>query len=74
MRELAGIGVDSFGLKARLYDFFMALPEVLGLRRLRQDALCGLRGRVLEVGVGIGKNLPLYPPTVDAQEGGTMGS
>src|SRR5918994_6063832 len=64
MRELERIGVDSFGLKARLYDFFMALPEALGLRRLRRDALCGLRGRVLEVGVGTGKNLPLYPSTV----------
>jgi SAM-dependent methyltransferase len=69
MRELARIGVDSFGLKARLYDFFMALPEALGLRRLLRDALCGLRGRVLEVGVGIGKNLPLYPPTVECVVG-----
>jgi ubiquinone/menaquinone biosynthesis C-methylase UbiE len=69
MRELERIGVDSFGLKARLYDFFMALPEALGLRRLRRDALCGLRGRVLEVGVGVGKNLPLYPPTVECVVG-----
>ena len=69
IRELERIGVDSFGLKARLYDFFMALPEALGLRRLRRDALCGLRGRVLEVGVGVGKNLPLYPPTVECVVG-----
>jgi hypothetical protein len=53
------LAVDSLGLIARLYDPFMALPEALGLGRLRRDALCGLRGRVLEVGVGTGKNLPL---------------
>ena len=76
--------MDSLGLIARLYDPFMALPEALGLGRLRRDALCGLRGRVLEVGVGTGKNLPLYPSTVacgrggpgsgDAQEGRALGS
>jgi SAM-dependent methyltransferase len=63
------LAVYSFGLTARLYDPFMALPEALGLRRLRRDALCGLRGRVPEVGVGTGKNLPLYPPTVECVVG-----
>jgi hypothetical protein len=53
-RDTAG----SFGLIARLYDPFLALPEALGLQRLRRDAL---RGRVLEAGIGTGKNLPLYP-------------
>lgn len=43
----------------------MNLPESLGLRRLREDALRGLAGRVLELGIGTGRNLPLYPPTVE---------
>lgn len=38
------MAVDSFGLIARLYDPFMALPEALGLGRLRRNPLCGLRG------------------------------
>jgi ubiquinone/menaquinone biosynthesis C-methylase UbiE len=43
----------------------MELPENLGLWRLRQELLRGLRGRVLELGVGTGRNLPLYPPGVE---------
>jgi SAM-dependent methyltransferase len=43
-----------------LYDGFMALAEPFGLRRWRQKLVTGLRGRVLEVGSGTGRNLPLY--------------
>lgn len=34
--------------------------------RLRRRALAAARGRVLEIGVGTGLNLPLYPPAVEA--------
>ena len=53
------------GLFARLYDPLMHLPENLGLRSLRREVLRGVRGRVLELGIGTGTNLPLYPPTVE---------
>ncbi len=53
----------------RLYDPLIELPENLGLRRLRREALRGLRGRVLELGIGTGRNLPLYPPAVERVSG-----
>lgn len=55
--------IDS-GLFGRLYDPVMELPENLGLRRLREKALDGPRGRILELGIGTGRNLPLYPEGV----------
>jgi ubiquinone/menaquinone biosynthesis C-methylase UbiE len=57
--------VGTLTLFSRLYDPVMELPENLGLWRLRQELLLGLRGRVLELGVGTGRNLPLYPPGVE---------
>ena len=45
---------------SRLYDFFAAPMEALGVRR-RPRELLSAAGRVLEVGVGSGLNLPLYP-------------
>ena len=52
-------------LFSRLYDPVMERPESLGLQRLREDALRGLARWVLELGIGTGRNLPLYPPTVE---------
>jgi len=46
------------------YDAGMAPLEWLALRRLRQSLVGGLRGRVLEIGVGTGANLPCYDPSV----------
>lgn len=43
----------------------MELPENLGLRRLREETLRGIHGRVLELGVGTGRNLPLYASAVE---------
>lgn len=51
-------------LFGRLYDPVMEVPEKLGLRRLRETSLDGLQGRVLEIGVGTGRNLPFYPDGV----------
>lgn len=45
---------------ARVYDRFESLPEKLLLSRLRKRLIPRLKGRVLEVGVGTGKNLRLY--------------
>jgi len=48
----------------RPYDLFMLPLEWLILRRLRRRAIPRLRGRVLEIGVGTGVNLPLYDASV----------
>jgi SAM-dependent methyltransferase len=42
----------------------MARHEREWLKRLRQENLAGLSGRVLEVGAGTGTNFELYPDTV----------
>jgi SAM-dependent methyltransferase len=39
--------------------------EALSVRRLREENLAGLTGRVLEVGAGIGTNFDLYPDSVE---------
>jgi ubiquinone/menaquinone biosynthesis C-methylase UbiE len=44
-----------------LYDGFMSVSDVLGLRRWRRRLVQAARGRTLELGCGTGRNLPLYP-------------
>lgn len=51
---------------AWLYDIYNAPTELLGIRRKRRRLLQQAQGRVLEVGVGTGKNLPHYPPGLPA--------
>ena len=46
---------------ARWYDWVEGIPDLLGVRRLRRRVLRRTRGKVLEVAVGTGKNLPYYP-------------
>jgi ubiquinone/menaquinone biosynthesis C-methylase UbiE len=46
---------------ARWYDWVEGIPELLGVSRLRRRVLQHATGRVLEVAVGTGKNLPYYP-------------
>ncbi len=48
---------------ARWYDFGEAISEFLAVRRLRQRLLQQAFGKVLEIGVGTGKNLPYYRRT-----------
>jgi len=45
---------------ARWYDLAEALPEALGIRRLRRKWLDQATGRVLEVAAGTGKSFPYY--------------
>jgi ubiquinone/menaquinone biosynthesis C-methylase UbiE len=46
---------------ARWYDLVEGIPDLLGVRKLRQRLLPRASGKVLEVAVGTGKNLPYYP-------------
>ena len=46
---------------ARWYDWVEGVPDLLGVRRLRHRLLARASGRVLEVAIGTGKNLPYYP-------------
>ena len=48
---------------AHWYDLMEAVPEFLGVRRLRYEILQRASGKVLDVAVGTGKNLRYYPGT-----------
>jgi ubiquinone/menaquinone biosynthesis C-methylase UbiE len=43
------------------FDFIEGIPDLLGVRRLRNRLLRRASGKVLEVAVGTGKNLRYYP-------------
>ena len=45
---------------ATMYDPIVSPFDVLGVRRWREWTVSGARGRVLEIGVGTGLNLPHY--------------
>lgn len=49
---------------AFLYDLYDAPMSALGGRRRRRRLLSRAAGRVLEVGIGTGANLDLYPPGI----------
>lgn len=53
---------EKYERASRWYEFVDAPLEMLGVRRLRRDLLRHAAGQVLEVAVGTGANLPLYPP------------
>lgn len=50
---------------ARFYELFEWPLEIFHLQSLRKEVIAKVAGKVLEVGVGTGKNLPLYPPDTD---------
>lgn len=52
---------EKYDASAHLYDRMEALPEWLGLRRLRRELFRKASGHVLEIAIGTGKNLAAYP-------------
>ncbi len=50
---------------ARVYDIYDAPMEWMGTRRRRRGLVTQIKGRVLEAGVGTGKNIPYYPEDVE---------
>jgi ubiquinone/menaquinone biosynthesis C-methylase UbiE len=47
------------------YDAFMTLVEAGGFGRWRRWLAAGARGRILDVGTGTGRNLPLFPDSAE---------
>jgi SAM-dependent methyltransferase len=52
-------------IMAVLYDPFLWLGEVAGMRRRRRTLLAEAYGRVVEIGAGSGLNIAHYPDAVD---------
>lgn len=50
---------------AKVYDIFEQPMEVMALKKWRLEAMNELDGKILEVGVGTGKNIPYYPGDLD---------
>ena len=56
---------EKYNRASKNYDLFEAPIEKLLFARLRRSVLPSVTGKVLEVGIGTGKNLPYYSNTVD---------
>jgi ubiquinone/menaquinone biosynthesis C-methylase UbiE len=52
-------------IMAVLYDPFVWLGEIAGMRRQRRTLLAEVHGRVVEIGAGTGLNVAHYPDAVD---------
>lgn len=50
---------------AKVYDLFESPMEVRAFSKYRKKALSLAKGKVLEIGIGTGKNLPYYPKDVE---------
>jgi ubiquinone/menaquinone biosynthesis C-methylase UbiE len=50
---------------APYYDILDFIGEALSQRRVRPQLFEGLSGRILDAGVGTGRNIPFYPPDTD---------
>jgi ubiquinone/menaquinone biosynthesis C-methylase UbiE len=50
---------------AWIYDFMESPMEILSVSAWRSELLSKVKGKVLEVGVGTGKNLPYYPEGIE---------
>lgn len=62
--DQASPSAERFDALAHNYDRTVRLAEWLLLRRLRRRLLGGVSGKILEIGVGTGANLPHYASNV----------
>lgn len=60
-----GVITGTYDRNARFYDLCQAPMDLVGGRRRRRRLLARARGRVLEVGIGTGRNLDDYPEGVE---------
>jgi ubiquinone/menaquinone biosynthesis C-methylase UbiE len=58
------VASGSHPLFARVYERISARMDEIGGYELRRGLLAGLKGRVIEVGAGNGRNFPHYPAQV----------
>ncbi|BBY22145.1 type 11 methyltransferase [Mycobacterium stomatepiae] len=52
-------------IMAWVYDPFVWVGELAGMRRRRRTVVSGARGRVVEIGAGTGLNIAHYPDGID---------
>lgn len=50
---------------SKIYDIFEQPMEIMSLKKWRVEVTKELNGKILEVGVGTGKNIPYYPDGMD---------
>ncbi|AIF70126.1 type 11 methyltransferase [Palaeococcus pacificus DY20341] len=50
---------------SKIYDLFESPMEMRAFSKYRKKALSLAKGKVLEIGIGTGKNLPYYPKDVE---------
>lgn len=50
---------------SHVYDVFESPMELMALKQWRLDLMKELSGKVLEVGIGTGKNIAYYPENID---------
>lgn len=55
----------TYDRNSRIYDVYNAPMELMGGRKRRRRVLSRAHGKVLEVGVGTGRNLAIYTPDTD---------
>lgn len=56
---------NRYNRAARFYDIIENPMEIMALKKWRIDLIKELKGKVLEIGVGTGKNIEYYPSGID---------